>query len=199
MMSKYKVAASQSLEVFSTLIEADARLFEQSLMQLHKKVEALQLMIETPDCMSQIVNGVSSDMCLPVECIVTMTGLPPYMKNVYPCEFTSSNVAYRWTGPDTKTKFYVWVDRSEERRLIIEVLSAIQSRVLDEVVVLIDEQPVQHDRLPEGITATLNAREGKPLVTEICLVVPKNYTPSEVNGTADNRSLGLALSRLIIK
>jgi hypothetical protein len=199
MMSKYKAAACQSLEAFSTLIEAEAGAFEQSLMQLHKKVEALQLMIETPDCMSQIVNGVPSDIRLPAECIVTMTGLPPYMSNVYPCEFTASNVPYRWTGPDTKTKFYVWVDRSEERSLVIEILSAIQAGVLDEVVVLIDGQPVRHDRPSEGIAATLNAREGKPLVTEICLVVPRNYTPSEVSGTADNRSLGLAISRLIIK
>jgi hypothetical protein len=198
-MSKYKAAASQSLEAFSTLIEAEAIAFEQSLMQLHKKVEALQLMIETPDCMSQIVNGVSSETCLPAECIVTMTGLPPYMSNVYPCEFTSSNVPYRWTGPDTKTKFYVWVDRSEDRSLVIEILSAIQPSVLDEVVVLIDGQPVQHDRPSEGIAATLNVREGKPFVTEICLTVPRNYMPSEVNGSADNRPLGLALSRLIIK
>jgi hypothetical protein len=199
MMSKYKAAASQSLEAFSTLIEAEAIVFEQSLMQLHKKIEALQLMIETPDCMSQIVNGISSETCLPAECIVTMTGLPPYMSNVYPCEFTSSNVPYRWTGPDTKTKFYVWIDRSEERSLVIEVLSAIQPSVLDEVVVLIDGQPVRYDRPSEGIAATLNVREGKPFVTEICLTVPRNYMPSEVNGSADNRPLGLALSRLIIK
>lgn len=199
MISKYKVAASQSLIEFSNLVEADFHTFEQSLMQLHTKVEALQLMVETPDCMSQIINGVGSDVCLPTECIVTMTGLPPFIRNLYPCEFTPSNIPYRWTGPDKETTFFVWIDRSEERTLTIEILSAIQSNVLDDLAVLIDGQVIPYKRLPEGILVRLNGRKGRPGLTEICLVVSQNYTPREVSGTADNRPLGLALSRLLIK
>jgi len=199
MISKYKLAADQSLEEFSSLIEVEVLALEKSLMQLHAKVEALQLMIETPDCMSQIVNGVAPDVCLPIECTVTMTGLPPYISNLYPCEFTPSNIPYRWTGPDKETTFFVWIDRSEERNLTIEILSAIQSNVLDDLVVSIDGQKTSYVRLPEGILVRLTEREGRPSLTEICLVVLQNYTPREVSGTDDNRPLGLALSRLLIK
>jgi len=199
MISKYKLAADQSLEEFSSLIEAEVLALEKSLMQLHAKVEALQFMIETPDCMSQIVNGVAPDVCLPIECTVTMTGLPPYISNLYPCEFSPSNIPYRWTGPDKETTFFVWIDRSEERNLTIEILSAIQSNVLDHLVVTIDGQKTSYVRLPEGILVRLTEREGRPSLTEICLVVPQNYTPREVSGTDDNRPLGLALSRLLIK
>ena len=199
MISKYKVAASQSLIEFSNLVEADFHTFEQSLMQLHTKVEALQLMVETPDCMSQIINGVGSDVCLPTECTVTMTGLPPFIRNLYPCEFTPSNIPYRWTGPDKETTFFVWIDRSEERTLTIEILSAIQPNVLDDLVVLIDSQKIPYVRLPQGILVRLNERQGRPGLTEICLIVSQNYTPIEVSDTADDRPLGLALSRLLIK
>ena len=199
MISEYKLAVDQSLEEFSSLIEAEVLALEKSLMQLHAKVEALQLMIETPDCMSLAINGVGSNVCLPIECIVTMTGLPPYISNLYPCEFTPSNIPYRWTGPDKETTFFVWIDRSEERTLTIEILSAIQSNVLDDLAVLIDGQVIPYKRLPEGILVRLNGRKGRPGLTEICLVVSQNYTPREVSGTADNRPLGLALSRLLIK
>jgi hypothetical protein len=199
MISKYKVAASQSLIEFSNLVETDFHTFEQSLMQLHTKVEALQLMVETPDCMSQIINGVGSDVCLPTECIVTMTGLPPYIRNLYPCEFTPSNIPYRWTGPDKETTFFLWIDRSEERALTLEILSAIQPNVLDDLVISIDGQKTTYERLPEGIFVRLTEREGRSSLTEICLTVLQNYTPREVSGTNDNRPLGLALSRLLIK
>lgn len=200
MISKLKAAASQPLEIFSNVIETEMRAFEQSLSQLHAKVEALQLMIETSDCMSQIVNGVASEVCLPVECIVTMTSLPPYISNLYPCEFTPSNVSYRWTGPNKETRFFVGVDRNQERTLIIEILSAIQPDVLDGLVVAIDGQQMPYQRLPEGVVVSLNAREGRPNLTEICLVVPRNYTPIEAGKTEDDkRLLGLALSRLLIK
>jgi hypothetical protein len=199
MISKYKLAADQSLEEFSSLIEAEVHALEQSLMQLHAKVETLQLMIETPDCISQAVNGVGSNVCLPIECIVTMTSLPPYISNLYPCEFTPSNIPYRWTGPDKETTFFVWIDRSEERILTIEILSAIQPNVLDDLVVSIDSQKIPYVRLPQGILVRLNERQGRPGLTEICLIVPQNYTPKEVSDTADDRPLGLALSRLLIK
>jgi hypothetical protein len=199
MISKYKLAADQSLEEFSSLIEAEVHALEQSLMQLHAKVETLQLMIETPDCMSQAVNGVGSNVCLPIECIVTMTSLPPYISNLYPCEFTPSNIPYRWTGPDKETTFFVWIDRSEERALTLEILSAIQPNVLDDLVISIDGQKTTYERLPEGIFVRLTEREGRSSLTEICLTVLQNYTPREVSGTNDNRPLGLALSRLLIK
>jgi hypothetical protein len=132
---------------------------------------------------------------LPRVVVIEPDQVLPFQDGFYPVEHTSDGTPFRWTGPSPHFSFDVFIDRSLEVEVRLDVLNCIDFDVQKNLSLLADGEsvPVTLKEAAPGFTATaiLPRREGKE-GTNLVFVLPATIAPP---GTEDTRSLGVAFAK----
>lgn len=118
-----------------------------------------------------------------------------FQDGFFPVEYTSEGTPFRWTGPSTHFSFDIFIDRSREGEVRLDVLNCIDFDVQKNLSLLVDGQSVSvhlKEAAP-GFTATavLPPRDGKE-GTNLVFITPATIMPP---GTNETRALGVAFAR----
>jgi hypothetical protein len=171
----------------------------ETLKNLNEKIDAIQNLVEASDAIDRLIVGGGNTVLLPNACVLDMTCLPPYVTNLYALEFTSDDIPYRWSGPGKTTTFTLAIDRTKEKYLEIAILGVVCPDVLADLSLQVDGTETAVDITESKITATMPSRQSNQSFTEIVLRVAATVSPNSLNGSNDQRLLGLAISRISVK
>ena len=171
----------------------------ETLKNLNEKIDAIQNLVEASGAIDRLIVGGGNAVLLPNACVLDMTCLPPYMTNLYALEFTSDDIPYRWSGPGKTTTFMLAVDRTKDKHLEIAILGVSCPDVLADLSLQVDGTETVVDITESKITATMPSRQSNQSFTEIVLRVATTVSPNSLNGSSDQRLLGLAISRISVK
>ena len=134
---------------------------------------------------------------LPSSVVLAANEFVDVSDGMYSLEYGEDGTAYRWTRATPPARFSIWIDRSLPIRVKLTVVS--MGRVGKNDRLKLDVDGHLYELRNTGETNVLNAG---PLPirttngpTDLLLVVPAVFDPSS-EGSADKRSLGIALSRL---
>jgi hypothetical protein len=118
-----------------------------------------------------------------------------FQDGFFPVEHTADGTPFRWTGPSPQFSFDIFIDRSREVELRLDVVNCIDFDSQKNISLLVDGESVALDieEVPPGFVATANlrAREGKH-ATNVVFLVPNTIVPP---GTTETRALGVAFTR----
>jgi hypothetical protein len=118
-----------------------------------------------------------------------------FQDGFFPVEHTSDGTAFRWTGPSPHFSFDIFIDRSREVEICLDVLNCIDFEVQKNLSLLADGEsvPVTLKEAAPGFAATaiLPQREGSE-GTNLVFVLPATIVPP---GTKETRALGVAFAK----
>jgi hypothetical protein len=118
-----------------------------------------------------------------------------FQDGFFPVEHTSDGTPFRWTGPSPHFSFDVFIDRSREVEVRLDVLNCIDFEVQKKLSLLADGEsvPVSVSEAAPGFVATaiLPPREGRE-GTNLVFVLPATIVPP---GTDETRALGVAFTK----
>ncbi|GEM_PF-1464878 len=119
-----------------------------------------------------------------------------FQDGFFPVEHTSDGTPFRWTGPSPQFSFDIFIDRSHEVEVRLDVLNCIDFDVQKNISLLADGEsvPVSIDEAAPGFVATavISPREGKE-ATNLVFLLPATIVPP---GTEDKRALGVAVTKI---
>ena len=117
-------------------------------------------------------------------------------------DYTKSGMPYRWTGPETESRFVLYVDRSVERNLSVNVCSfSLSDDISMRVGVDGTYMECESAILEEGITTfqCFMPKVGRPQPSLVTLETSRVWSPKEKNpNSKDERMLGVAFHSLLI-
>ncbi len=118
-----------------------------------------------------------------------------FQDGFFPVEHTSDGTPFRWTGPSPQFSFDIFIDRSREVEVRLDVLNCIDFDAQKNISLLVDGEstPVTINEAEPGFIATaiLSPREGKD-GTNLVFLLPTTIVPP---GTEDKRALGVAFTK----
>lgn len=118
-----------------------------------------------------------------------------FQDGFFPVEHTSDGKPFRWTGPSPQFSFDIFIDRSRNVEVRLDVVNCIDFEAQKNISLLVDGESVSvniEESAPGFVVnAILPPREGRQ-GTSLIFLVPATIVPP---GTDETRSLGVAFTR----
>ena|ERR1700744_503161 len=162
---------------------------------LRRELAALAAYQASRDRWLAIETETAKIAALPRVVVIEPDQMLRFQDGFFPVEYTSDGIAFRWTGPSPQFSFDIFIDRSLEVEVRLDVLNCIDFEVQKNLSLLADGESakVTLKEAPPGFTASavLPRRKGKES-TNLVFILPATIVPP---GTEETRSLGVAFAR----
>ena len=121
----------------------------------------------------------------------------------YELEYDQQGKTMRWTGLSNSFFFDLCFDRIKEKKLVLEVLSPLSEKNIQQMQCFIDNSEtklsISKEQVPWQITVLIPANSNVTN-TKISFVIPELIKPCEIDSSQkDTRNLGVVFYRLSIQ
>jgi hypothetical protein len=185
----------QGQELVKGVIEEFASL-NREIAALRRELAALTAYQASRDRWLAIETEQAKIAALPRVVTIEPDQMLGFQDGFFPVEHTADGTPFRWTGPSPHFSFDIFIDRSRDVEVRLDVLNCIDFDVQKNLSLLADGESVAVtlNGAAPGFTATaiLPQREGKE-GTNLVFMLPATIVPP---GTQETRALGVAFGRL---
>lgn len=165
------------------------------IVALRREISALTAYQASRDRWLAIETEQAKIAALPRVVMIEPDQLLRFQDGFFPVEHTADGTPFRWTGPSPHFSFDIFIDRSREVEVRLDVLNCIDFDVQKNLSLLADGEsvPVTLTEAAPGFRASaiLPRREGKE-GTNLVFLLPATIVPP---GTEETRSLGVAFTK----
>lgn len=194
MTTALKDVIGDSPDRFADVVEAELKSLAAGQAELRHRLDALCDLLETGGRLLSLIGEAAMRPPAPAQFAIDMESVSPFVENLYPCEYTATNVPFRWTGPGTTVKLFLYVDRAKPRQMKIRVMGAVSDEARGTLAVRIDGETVEHVAREHALLVPLPPGEPPGGMTELLIEVPATRSPLELHGEGDARPLGIAIA-----